>query len=168
MTEKKIRAVMIVEIAGKPAEYVRESLENHINKLDGAPNLEIISKNFSEPKKLEQQEAYTCFSEIDFKISNFQELTNLVFDFMPSSIEIIEPGRVDMDSQEATMLVNNLTGRLHRYDEIAKLAQFKIKQLTQQIAMMQMNNKSAQETNIKEKIEIKSTKKEKPSKRSKS
>jgi len=134
MAEKKIQAIMIVEVAGRPAEYVKEGLETHTARLNQMPDVEVISKTLSEPKKIEhQEEAYVCFAEIEFSVPTFQRLMDLVFDFMPSSIEILEPGRIEMDSQEATMFVNNLAGRLHRYDEIAKIAQFKIKQLSEQL-----------------------------------
>jgi len=137
MAEKQIQAVMIVEVAGRPAEYVKQSLETHIGRLNQMQDLEVISKNLSEPKKIEhQEEAYVCFAEIEFKVQTFQKILDLIFDFMPSSIEIINPGRIEMASQEATMFINNLSGRLHRYDEIAKIAQFKIKQLNEQMMLM--------------------------------
>lgn len=137
MADKKIEAIMIVEVAGRPANYVREGLETHVSRLDQMKDIEVIRRTFSEPKKIEhQEEAYVCFAEIEVAVTNFQRLLDLVFDFMPSSIEIIEPGRIDLDSQEATMFVNNLAGRLHRYDEIAKIAQFKIKELNMQLEQL--------------------------------
>ena len=152
MAEKKIQAIMIVEVAGRPGEYVKKGLETHLLRLDQIEDLEIISKTISEPKKLEnQEEAYVCFSEIEFKIPTFQRLLDLIFDFMPSSIEIIHPGRIDIDSQEATMFVNNMAGRLHRYDELAKMAQFKIRQLTEQLNMTKPQEKSKEKSKPKKK-----------------
>lgn len=161
MAEKKIRAIMIVEIAGKPAEYVKESLDTHTAQLEKIPGIEIVSRTISEPKKLENQDAYTSFSEIDIKTENFQQLLDIVFDFMPSSIEIIEPGAIEMDSQEATMFINNFAGRLHRYDDIAKIAQFKIRQLTEELNRIKLS----QQIKIIPKTEIK--KEEAPKKISK-
>lgn len=136
MTEKQIQAIMIIEVAGRPAEFVKQGLETHVSKLDHIKDVEIITKKVSEPKKLEDQEAYVCFSEIEFKISTFSRLLDLIFDFMPSSIEIVHPGRISLDSQEATGFINNLAGRLHRYDELAKIAQFKLKQVTNELSLL--------------------------------
>jgi hypothetical protein len=134
MAERKITAIIIVEVAGRPSDYVLGGLETHVSRLNEMKDIEVIKKTFSEPKRIEhQEEAYVCFAEIEIRVNSFQKLLDLVFDFMPSSIEITEPGRLEMDSQEATMFVNNLAGRLHRYDEIAKIAQFKIKQLTDEL-----------------------------------
>lgn len=152
MAEKKIRAIMIVEVAGRPAEYVREGLETHVSRLNEMKDVEVISKTFSEPKRIEhKEEAYSCFSEIEFEVPTFQRLLDLVFDFMPSSIEIIHPGRIEMDSQEATMFINNMAGRLHRYDEIAKIAQFKIKQLTDQLTIKSKEEQEKPKTEKKSK-----------------
>ncbi len=160
MADKKIQAIMIVEVAGRPAGYVKEGLETHLLRLDQMPDVEVISKSLSEPKRIEhQEEAYVCFAEIEFRISTLQRLMDLVFDFMPSSIEIIEPGRVELDSQEATMLINNLAGRLHRYDEIAKIAQFKIKQLSEKLNAIQTQSKQVVEEKEKPKKLAKKTKK---------
>ena len=161
MAEREIQAIMIVEVAGKPAEYVKQGLEIHVAKLDQMPGVEVISKNFSEPKKIENQEAYTCFSEIEFKVPTFQKLLDLIFDFMPSSIEIIHPGRIELDSQEATMFVNNMTGRLHRYDEVAKIAQFKINQLVNQINLMKQQPQEKPEEKKTPKTKKKAKKKSK-------
>jgi len=133
MAEKKIQAAIIVEIAGRPADYVKQSLETHVLNLNNFEDLEVVSKKISEPKQLQNQDAFTCFAEIEFKVPTFQKLLDVIFDFMPSSVEIIEPGKIEMDSQEATMFTNNLTGRLHRYDDIAKMAQFRIRQLTEEL-----------------------------------
>ena len=60
-----------------------------------------------------------------------------MFDFMPSSVEVIEPSKVGLRADEATALLNNIAGRMHRYDEIAKIAKIKTNQMAQQMQMMQ-------------------------------
>jgi hypothetical protein len=134
---QKIKAVMIVEVAGKPPEFLKKSLESHVSRLDQNKDVSSISKNFSEPKKSEEGDFYTCFCEIEFEVPTFLRLMEIIFDFMPSSIEIIEPGKIEMSPDEATFFANNLTGRLHRYDEIARLAQFKMKEMAEMINHLQ-------------------------------
>jgi hypothetical protein len=80
---------------------------------------------------------FTCFAEVEFGVESFVRLTEIIFDFMPSSIEVIEPGELRMGMGDATSFLNTLTGRLHRYDEIAKLAQMRNQQLVQKMQMME-------------------------------
>jgi len=130
---------MIVEIAGRPSEHVKEQLSKHIMVLDNLKDIDVHTIKISEPMELESSEdikgtAYTCFAEADFEVETLGRLTELIFDFMPSSIEVIEPGNIKMNQADATSLMNNISGRLHRYDEFAKVAGAKIKELETALA----------------------------------
>jgi hypothetical protein len=126
-----IRAIMIIEMAGKPATHVKEQLSNYVKTIDEKiKDIQVHTIKISEPEPIkETKDAYTCFAEIDFEAPNFSRITDLIFDYMPSSIEILEPAKVSFDTHQATELLNSLSGRLHRYDEIAKSAKFRIQQL---------------------------------------
>ena len=80
---------------------------------------------------------YTCFAEVEIKVISLLRLIELIFDFMPSSIEILEPSELKFDVLETTSFLNNLTGRLHRYDEIAKIAQLQTQQYARKLQIMQ-------------------------------
>jgi hypothetical protein len=136
---KKIRAIMIVEIAGRPAEHVKESLISHIGQIKLKKEICVISQKMSAPRKIEEaeEELYTCFAEVEVEVDNFYKLTELVFDFMPSSVEIIEPNEISMSLSDATTYLNTLSGRLHKYDEIAKIAQMQVQQLAQRFQQME-------------------------------
>jgi len=131
-----VRAIMIVEVAGQPPEHVKEHLEKHIGVLNDVNDLTVHSIKVSEPKEIEGKDGkglFTCFAEADFESKSFARLSETMFDFMPSSVEVVEPSRVEMDAPAATDLLNNISGRLHRYDQIAMIAQGKIRHLTEQL-----------------------------------
>ena len=129
---------MIVEIAGRPAEHVKGALENHVGVLNQVKDVVVHSINVSEPKKIEgEEEVYTSFAEVDFETETFLKISEIMFDFMPSSVEVIEPSKVSLRIDEATALLNNIAGRMHRYDEIAKFAKIKTNQMEQRMQMMQ-------------------------------
>ena len=124
---------MIVEVAGNPSEYVKESLEKHVNVLNGIKDVTINSMNISEPKEIENSNGiFTCFSEIDFEVESLSRMTEIIFDFMPSSVEVIEPSKLILDTNQASALLNNISGRMHKYDEIASIAQGKIRNITKE------------------------------------
>src|SRR3989344_5922646 len=135
-----IRTIMIIEIAGKPAEHVRKSLEDYVMVLNNVKDIKVNSIKVSEAKKIENsspdekkpkkgEEMFTCFAEVDFEIETFSRLSEVMFDFMPSSVEVIEPSSFNLGTSEVTGLLNNISGRLHRYDEISKIAHARILQL---------------------------------------
>lgn len=133
---------MIVEMAGRPAKHLSESLEKHVGILHKVSDVEVHSIKVSEPKKFEseggkkmEEDMFTAFAECDFECETLSRLTQIMFDFMPSSIEVVSPSKVNISSTDATDLMNNISGRLHRYDEFAKVANIRMKKMAEQIEM---------------------------------
>jgi len=157
---------MIVEMAGRPAEHVKEMLANHVGVLDKNKDIEVHSINVSEPKEIEMEnvpkgsEMFTCFAEVDFEVESFARLSEVVFDFMPSSVEVLE-GKVSLDSSEASNLLNNIAGRMHRYDEIAKIAGARLQQMNAQLQAAQEALIEKDKKPVKKKVKKKSVGKKK-------
>ena len=137
---------MIVEMAGRPAMHLIESLKTHVDILRQVKDAEVHEIKVSEPREIkidgkddvkEGEEMFTAFAECDFEIPSFSRLTETMFDFMPSSVEVVEPDSVKLNLGEATDLLNNISGRMHRYDEIAKVAGERLKQMDAHIKAMQ-------------------------------
>jgi hypothetical protein len=133
---------MIVEMAGRPAEHLKESLEKHIGILNEVKDIKVHSTKVNEPKVIEVENPnkdaepmFTTFAEADFECESFARLSETMFDFMPSSVEVVEPMKVSMDLSEATALLNNISGRMHRYDEIAKIAGARLRQMGGQLEL---------------------------------
>ena len=54
------------------------------------------------------------------EVNGVENLIGFCFDFMPSSIEILEPNNLSMEIQEIGDLLNDLLARLHKYDMALK------------------------------------------------
>ncbi len=123
---------------GRPAEHVEISLKNHVGQLKKVKDVEVFSISVSEPKKIEniKGEGYTCFAEIELECANLAKLIELVFDYMPSSIEILNPENLNLNLADATAFLNDLSGRLHKYDEITKILQLQNQQLGNRLEEM--------------------------------
>ncbi len=44
----------------------------------------------------------------------------LCFDYMPSSIEILEPAGMEVDMNDMVSMLNDLLARIHKYDMVLK------------------------------------------------
>jgi hypothetical protein len=181
MREQKITVAMIIEVAGRPPEYLENSLKIHLDKLNNIKDVRLISSKIAEPRLIEtEKDLYTCFGEVEVEVLGMAKLMDLIFDFMPSSVEIINPSEIEFNCQEATMFANDMAGRLHKYDEVAKIARMQVQQLSQQlqryqqaqqrpvnpIQPIQISMNSPEEKKV-EKTEKKPSKKSKPSKKKK-
>lgn len=155
MVEQKITAIMIVEVAGRPPEYLTNSLQLHIDKLNHVKGVKLVSSKLSEPAVVEsEKDLYTCFAEVEVEVVGLSKLMDLVFDFMPSSIEIIDPMNLDLNCQEATMFVNDLAGRLHKYDELAKIAKMQLMEMSKKLEQIQPKQASEENANPFQPIRI--------------
>jgi hypothetical protein len=142
-----VRAIMIVEMAGRPAAHLVESLEKHVGVLKDVEDIEVHDINISESRTIPRgdekekggdgKEMFTAFAECDFETSSFARLSETMFDFMPSSVEVVGPSKVSLEMIEATDLLNNISGRLHRYDEVAKVLGERHRQMEMKLKMMQ-------------------------------
>jgi hypothetical protein len=57
-----VRAIMIVEMAGRPAVHVEEMLKKHVGVLEKFKDIEVHSINVSDAREVEgSQGAFTCF-----------------------------------------------------------------------------------------------------------
>ena len=153
MADQKTQSIMIIEVAGRPPEHLAQALSEHVDKINNIKGAKILNKKISEPRRIDHptQEAYTCFAEVEVETESFPILINLVFDFMPSSIEVLEPENLNLNLQDATGFLSDLAGRLHKYDEIAKIARFQTQQLAAQLQQLQQPAQETQPTIKKEK-----------------
>lgn len=181
---------MIIEMMGRPAEHLVESMKKHTGVLSSAKDIQIHSVEISEPKIVpvpkekkyaKGMELFNVFAEVEFEVENMVRLTQVIFDFMPSSIEILSPNKIEIISTDATDLMNNISGRLHRYDEFATIAGARLKQMDAKLLEAQeiikkkdeeienlkngVKKVASSKTNVKKDTKKKDTKKKSASKK---
>jgi hypothetical protein len=100
-----------------------------------------------EPEPVEK--LFSCFAEIEFIAEKFRRLLELIFYFMPSSIEIVAPEHIKLNAADANALANDLSTRLHQYDDIAKKEQIEkamlIKQFQEKLKEKEEQDKKKEE-----------------------
>lgn len=121
---------IIIEIAGRPADYIKEAMEIVLKGLGKEKDIEIIDKKVHRPKEVEifkqkpkpknAKKVFSTFAEIELLVKGLGRLMGLVFDYMPSSIEVIEPTHFKLELNDASNIVNDLATRLHHYDASLK------------------------------------------------
>lgn len=167
---KKIRAVMIMEVIGKPPEYLTETLENIYKNIDGEKGVHVVEKRINEPILMkEQKEFYTSFAELEVEVEEILQLASLMLKYMPAHIEIISPELIALTNNGWNDILNETVRRLHGYDEIARIVQTekiilenKLRDLTKNL---ELRNIHKEENNEEKKEEIKKDDKKKGKKK---
>jgi len=110
-----IRAKIIVEIVGSPEEYVKNIID--VKSKEIAEHFEVIHTELGEPKKISEK-FHSAFMEIEMLFPDISTLMGFIFDYMPSSIEIIEPEEITEDTHNFSDILNDLAVRLHQHSEV--------------------------------------------------
>lgn len=113
-----IRCRTIIEVLGKPKEYVETSLKTYISHIKEDSELVILKEDYSDIE--EKDSLWTGFVELELVIKGTKKLIGFCFEYMPSSIEVIKPEHFEMTNQELSNFLNDLQARLHSVDMVVK------------------------------------------------
>jgi len=121
---KDISVIFILEVLGRPKEHLTEALEKIIKELGDEKRVNVKSKKINEPVLMkDQKDFYTSFAEIEIEIEKILDLAILMFKYMPAHVEIIHPEIIALQNNDWNDILNELTRRLHGYDEVARIIQ---------------------------------------------
>lgn len=111
MEQSRVKVKAIIEVVGKPKEHTEKSIKLVIDKIRENEGTKVDQAKVFKPKPVEN--FFSTFAELDLIFDNSEGLLNFCFDFMPSSVEIIEPLELEMESVELANVLNDLLARLH-------------------------------------------------------
>lgn len=122
--DNKIKAILVLDVIGKPPEHLVEILGKVIEEMKGEKGVEVISKKIREPVPMKsRKEFYTTFAEVEVDVDEIDYLSGLMFKYMPANIEVVSPEIMAIANNKIGELLNNLVIKLHGYDELAKIMQ---------------------------------------------
>ncbi|MDD5699735.1 MAG: hypothetical protein PHH00_00885 [Candidatus Nanoarchaeia archaeon] len=165
--KQKISALMILEVIGKPKEFLTETLENLAKQMDTESGIVVKSKNIKEPKKMDEQTSvaddsggkfkveptdfYVSFAEIEVEAESIFNLVFLMFKYMPANVEIFSPEVLALTNNGWNEILNELIRRLHSYDEVARVLQVEKAVLENKLkSILNPNQEKREETNPRE------------------
>ena len=131
---KGIRAVLILDIVGKPAEHLIKTLEGMIDKMNNEKGVVVQEKKIKKPVLMkDSKDFYTTFGEIEVEVETFSQLADLMFKYMPAHIEVVEPESISLTNNNLGEILTELTQKLHRYDEVARILEMQNQQMQKKL-----------------------------------
>jgi len=154
----RIRALLIIEVMGRPAEHLTEALNDIVNRIDAEKDTSVITKKINEPLEIENQKGmYSNYAEIEVEVKNPMILSGLMFRYMPAHVEVISPESFYTTNIHYTELMTEITRRLHVYDNVARVLQMEKSIMEKKLA--ELSKTSSTEANPKKDSKKKSIKK---------
>lgn len=119
----KLKVNSIIEIIGTPKEYAEQVMGIVMDKLGERKDISIIKKEVAEAKKMDDKPFWTTFCDMQFEVESIDGLLTYCFDFLPSSVEIVEPTNFPMQNFDMNNLLNDVIAKLHEYHMALKNTQ---------------------------------------------
>ncbi|HLC67155.1 MAG TPA: hypothetical protein VJK52_05950, partial [Candidatus Nanoarchaeia archaeon] len=113
-----IHCRIIVELLGGPKEYITETIEQYVQRIKEDDAHVVLATEIAPVEA--QEKLWSTFAEIDLWVKDASTLAFLCFDYMPSSIEVIEPESLHYRAADFAAFFNDLQARLHKLDMIVK------------------------------------------------
>ncbi len=111
---KNIVTRITVEVLGSPKEHVEKALKSVIEKLKGDDQIKVTNIQMFECKEMDNK-LWSTFADIEFETKELKKVLGICFDYMPSTVEILDPAGLEVDTNEVADLLNDMLTKLHKY-----------------------------------------------------
>lgn len=140
-----ITAHLIIEVLGKPPEHLTETLQKIVEGIGKEKGIEVLDSTVHPPQTVkDRDDFFSSFVEVEIRAETIFEVTTLIFKYMPAHFEIASPERLTMTNNDWGTVLNEITRKLHGYDEIARVVQVEKHILEKQVRSLkeQLEKKS--------------------------
>jgi hypothetical protein len=108
----------VCELVGSPKEHIEKTAKLMIEKAEEVRDSQLIEHEIAEV--VPRGTMFSTFIEMQILFKKKEALMGFCFDFMPSSVEILEPEKFEIENNLFSSWINELQGRLHQIDMVAK------------------------------------------------
>ncbi len=120
IAEGWIRAWMMFEVLAVNENTTKNSLESLMNRLENDNKTRMYKKEFGDIRKVEKpiknvDVGYSLTCEVELVSKRFDNLVQIVTEYGPAAIEILEPKKLDVDAGEAQTILNSVSQIMHQF-----------------------------------------------------
>lgn len=106
-----ILARAIIEVLGAPKEYVEEAVQLVIDRVHKIKDAEVVSESTYEAE--EKGKLFSTFSEVEVWFKDMDQLLKFLFEFTPSSVEIMQPTTLKLNCNVVSGACNDFLLKMH-------------------------------------------------------
>jgi hypothetical protein len=115
-----LRASMIFEVLAINEKTTKDSLEELINRIEKDNRIKLYKKEFGEIRKVEKplpniEFGYSLTCDIELISKKLDDLAQVVSEYGPSAIELLEPLKLNINAGEAQTILNLISSIMHEF-----------------------------------------------------
>ncbi len=111
-----IQCRIALEIMGHPQEHIAKTMNVVVERLKAENGVDVITQTVHEPQFQEAQKLFSTFADIELLFKDLETITRICFDYMPSSIEILQPSDFNLSSLDLSNFISDTLSTLHHID----------------------------------------------------
>ncbi|MBR9676422.1 hypothetical protein GOV05_05420 [Candidatus Woesearchaeota archaeon] len=138
VSEGYIHFRTIIEIVGKPKKHIEDTIKKYVEQIGENQNYEICKKDIEKATKTDDG-FYVAFADVEVLSKDIKGIIGFCFDYMPASIEVLDPEELRYDNVGVTDFLNDLMGKLHSVDAVAKQLNLNNRHLNENINALATN-----------------------------
>lgn len=117
----KIQLRFILEILGRPPQHISEGLKLLVNEMKNEPGIKLLEETHHPPIAVkDSKDLYTTFTEVILEVPDMAHVSDLMFKYLPSNVEILSPEELIISNRDLTILATSITQKMHQYDSVTK------------------------------------------------
>lgn len=133
-----IHARVLMEMLGAPKEHIVKTFNDYLRLIE--EDEEAVLLELEKEKPEQQKELWSIFADLELLFPDASSLVFFCFDYMPSSIEIIEPEVFHYPAKGFSDFFNDLQAKLHKMDFYVKNMTAENKNLKRNANLLLRNN----------------------------
>lgn len=132
-----VRSHVTFELVGNPRAYVEKTIRDYVAVIKKDPQILFLKTEFGEPE--ENQGLFSTYAETELLVRGLEKFTELCFNYMPASIEILDPAEMALTQKDFTLWMNDLLAKLHEASAAAQKTNASNKMLQKNINALLYN-----------------------------
>lgn len=134
-----IRSLITFELVGKPREHIEQTMHSYIENIKNDDRIRAINEEFADAIELEDG-LFSTFVEFEALVEDMETFTWICINFMPASIEILEPEVLTLSNRVMQEWFNDLLAKLHETSNILREERAITKGLTESVNVLIKNS----------------------------
>ena len=120
----------IIEVIGHPEPHVNEVASKVLENLKKEPGITVLKEGLSKAE-LVKSDIFASHLEIELKLVDMNRLLSFCYEYLPSSVEIIDAKKIVIPTREVTIALGEMLRKLHGYNLMLHNLNEKNKELSQ-------------------------------------
>ena len=105
----------IIEVMGHPEAHVNDISKKVLENLKKEAGITVLKEDMNQAELI-KADIFGSHLEVELKIINLERLLSFCYEYLPSSIEVLDEEKIVMPAREVSSALSEMLRKLHGYN----------------------------------------------------